>query len=266
MITLDNVAIAFPLPPAERAVILCAGNGKRLGGSPGPKALLEVGGRTILERQVSALRALGVRDVVLVVGYERERVYELCQKLGPALDVVFTFVVNEQWACTNTAYSMRLAAPYMAAQPTYTLNGDVLFPRSVLAGLAQSRRRVALAIDVKPCGAEEVKVALTDEDELAAIDKRLGTDGATGEFIGLARFDAEAGAAFARALDEELGDAGLMTYYDYALSRMARAFRAHGVRFQGVPMIEIDFPEDLARARDEVEPRIRALDAQAERC
>lgn len=246
-------------PSGERAVILAAGNGRRLGATRGPKALLEVGGSTILERQVDALRAAGVRDVVVVVGYQRERVVEACAPLGRRLGVRFTFVENESWAETNTAYSMSLAAPFMVGQPTFTLNGDVLFPRSLLRDLRVGRS-IALAIDVKACGAEEVKVLLDDHGRLNSIDKRLDPAGAAGEFIGVARFEGHAAQLFARALDDELHDAGLGTYYDYALARLPGHVRPYGVRFIGVPMIEIDFPEDLARARDEIEPRIRELD------
>jgi choline kinase len=249
-----------PALPEETAIILCAGRGARLGGDQGPKALLSVGGCSILERQTRALRAVGVRQIAVVVGHEPVRVVAACDDLARRLDVGFTFFHNVSWAHTNTAYSMRLATPFMRGRAAYTLNGDVLFPREVLRALRRSGKKIALAIDVKTCGAEEVKVVLDEGDRLLAIDKRLEANHATGELIGVARFDAEGGAAFARAVEDELCDAGINSYYDYALSRLPPAVAATGVRFHGVPMIEIDFPEDLARARDEVAPRIHALD------
>jgi choline kinase len=253
---------SYSIVRGARAVILAAGNGTRLAAS-GPKALLEVGGLSILERQVRALRAASVREIVVVVGYQRERLVAACDALAARLDVHFTFVANPRWAETNTAWSMALAAPLMVGAPTFTLNGDVLFPRAVLAALASAGGPIALAIDVKPCGDEEVKVTLDAGDRLLAIDKRLDRGEAIGEFIGIARFDDGASEPFARALAEELAQAGPHTYYDYALRRLPPALRPRGVRFTGVPMIEIDFPEDLARARVEVEPRIRELDREA---
>ncbi len=61
---------------APRAVILAAGFEPQLLPliKDRPKAMLEVKGRTILERQVGALRHCGVRDVVVVRGYKKERV------------------------------------------------------------------------------------------------------------------------------------------------------------------------------------------------
>jgi choline kinase len=247
-----------------RAIILAAGNGKRMGTTAGPKALLEIGETTILERQVAALVTAGVHEVVLVVGYQKQLVEHRCEQIARAHDVRFVFVENERWAETQTIWSMHLAAPYMEGASTFTLNGDVLFPRAVLPRLQQAGPQVALAIDEKRCGAEEVKVVLGSDDRLVEIHKGMEPTRAAGEFIGIAWFHPDAGARFRRALDAELGEHGATSYYDYALVRMSE-HPAFGVRFHGTPMIEIDFPEDLARAREEVAPRVDALDADYQR-
>src|SRR5207247_3071017 len=61
---------------APRAVILAAGFEPQLLPliQDRPKAMLEVKGRSILERQVEALRRCGVRDIVVVRGYRKERI------------------------------------------------------------------------------------------------------------------------------------------------------------------------------------------------
>jgi choline kinase len=245
---------------STRAIILCAGNGKRLGNTTGPKALLEIGETTILERQVTALAAAGVDEVVLVVGYERQLVERRAESIARTHGVRFLFVENERWAETQTIWSMHLAAPYMEGHATFTLNGDVLFPRAVLPRLKEAGPKVALAIDEKRCGAEEVKVVLDGDDRLVEIHKGMEPARAAGEFIGIAWFHPDAGVCFRGALEDELGAHGASTYYDYALLRMSEQ-PAYGVRFRGTPMIEIDFPEDLARARGEIAPLVDAVDA-----
>ena len=54
-----------------KAIILAAGVGKRLGDSvtEHPKCLLDLGGRTLLERMLDALDEVGVRDITVSVGY-----------------------------------------------------------------------------------------------------------------------------------------------------------------------------------------------------
>ena len=57
-------------------MILAAGRGTRLGalGSASPKALIEVGGRTMIERTVEALVAAGVRRVVVNVHHHAKAI------------------------------------------------------------------------------------------------------------------------------------------------------------------------------------------------
>lgn len=58
-----------------RAIIIAAGSATRLGkyGEGLPKSLLDVNGKTILERQVSLYRKNGVNDVIVIVGPYSEK-------------------------------------------------------------------------------------------------------------------------------------------------------------------------------------------------
>src|SRR2546422_7766194 len=58
-----------------KAVVLAAGEGARMGPftASEPKVMIPVGNRPILEHVVRALVDEGVHDIVLVVGYRRER-------------------------------------------------------------------------------------------------------------------------------------------------------------------------------------------------
>ena len=56
-----------------KAVMLAAGVGRRLYGDQNddlPKALLRFEGKTLLERHVGILKALGVDELVLIVGHQ----------------------------------------------------------------------------------------------------------------------------------------------------------------------------------------------------
>ena len=54
-----------------KAIILAAGKGTRLNGSGlKPKCLFDVGGRTLLARQLSALLESQLSEIVIVVGFE----------------------------------------------------------------------------------------------------------------------------------------------------------------------------------------------------
>ena len=70
-----------PRPPAPMAAtVLAAGLGRRLGNQP--KATLEIGGRSLLERLTAALRDAGIRDVSLVIGPYAEQLLPLAAACG----------------------------------------------------------------------------------------------------------------------------------------------------------------------------------------
>src|SRR5271157_4796958 len=62
-------------------LILAAGKGTRLKSSLA-KVLHPVGGRPLLEHVVRACRPLGAKKTIAVIGYQAEKVAEVCQSLG----------------------------------------------------------------------------------------------------------------------------------------------------------------------------------------
>jgi CTP:molybdopterin cytidylyltransferase MocA len=56
-----------PAPLRVGAVLLAAGSASRMGGQP--KCLLQLDGISLIERQISALLAAGVSDIVVVLGH-----------------------------------------------------------------------------------------------------------------------------------------------------------------------------------------------------
>ena len=109
-----------------QAVILAAGQGTRLKPLTDdlPKCLLDVGGKTIIFRQINALWSLGIKDIIVVVGYKADLVKEHIAKECPYAQIIF--VTNEDYATTNNIHSLALAMPYILSQ-YILLCGDVVF-------------------------------------------------------------------------------------------------------------------------------------------
>ncbi len=89
----------------RRAVILAAGYGMRMVPvSNTPKALLEVRGERLIERQIRQLRSAGVTEIRVVVGYRKEEFEYLSDRFG------VTLTVNPDYALRNNLHSLALAA------------------------------------------------------------------------------------------------------------------------------------------------------------
>ncbi len=116
-----------------KAVILAAGEGARMGPFTAsmPKVLIPVGNRPILEHVVQALVENGVRDIIMVVGYRRERIQAHFQD-GKAFGARITYVAEPKQL--GTAHSVRQAKPNLDS-PFVVLNGSSLIDRTFVADL-----------------------------------------------------------------------------------------------------------------------------------
>lgn len=109
----------------DNALILAAGKSSRF--VPfcydTPKGLLTCKGEVLIERQIEQLRAAGVDDIVIVVGYMMEQFAYLEEKYGA------TLVVNDEYALRNTHSSILAAADYL--KNTYICSSDDYFTENV---------------------------------------------------------------------------------------------------------------------------------------
>ncbi|HSW45156.1 MAG TPA: phosphocholine cytidylyltransferase family protein [Phycisphaerae bacterium] len=233
-----------------RAIILAAGAGRRLGLSI-PKCMIDLGGRSILHRQLDAFRAAGVDDFIIVVGHLREQVIEhLSGRPGR-----FTFIANDRYAETNTCYSLYLARSCIDRDFFYA-NADVLFDARLARRLCDpaNQQAAALAVQVGRCAEEEVKVIVRD-GRITRISKKLDPKDCLGEFVGVARFSATIAPAFVKALEICIEQENAVNdYFERAVDRLCGDWSLIPVDVSDLPCIEIDFPADLDRAKREISP------------
>lgn len=105
----------------KKAIILAAGFGMRMVpiNLSVPKALLEVHGEILIERQIRQLHEVGVKDIYVVVGFMKERFEYLIDEFNVKL------VVNQDYALKNNFHSMLLALKTMGHSNTYIVPGDI---------------------------------------------------------------------------------------------------------------------------------------------
>ena len=231
-----------------RALILAAGVSRRLYPHTyaTPKCLLEVGGKAIIHYQLEALRELGVKDITMIVGYYREMLIANIEKNFP--DLRFNFVVNHHYFETNTAYSVYAGRESFNGE-YLLMNADVVYPKELLSKLFNSHYENALAVDIKSCGREEVKVIDGGENKVTAIGKDLIEDQCLGEFIGVAKFSSVFVEQFIRALGSLIEAGGKNDYFEAGIEQLLEKLQVHYVDVSEYPCLEIDFIEDLESAR-----------------
>jgi choline kinase len=243
-----------------RGVILAAGKGARLNGTAAdrPKCLVKIGGVSLLERQIDALRAAGVRDIVVVVGCQADRVR---REAGAGV----TIVENPRFAETNSLYSLWLARGSLPGG-FIALNCDVLFHPRLLDDLLTARYEDALLVAPRessaPYGSEEMKVTVR-AGRVVAMSKSLDPAEADGENVGIVRFGPSGARVLVDIMDRTIAGGRLRDWAPYAFERFASERPLYAIGTRGLPWIEIDFPEDYSRAVSEVLPLIENATALA---
>src|SRR5580692_10728181 len=122
-----------------RAVILAAGRGSRMGhfGDDRPKCLVELEGKPLVERQISALRRGGVDEIGVVRGYRAEMI-DL-----PGL----CYFANERWAETNMVMSLAAAAPWLRSGPVIVSYADIFYRSELVRGLKGAPGDLVISFD-----------------------------------------------------------------------------------------------------------------------
>lgn len=236
-----------------KGVILAAGKGSRLNGTAGdkPKCLVEAGGVTLIARQIRALRAAGLDDVVVVVGCQADRVRAAC---GP--DV--TYVENSRFAETNSLYSLWTARALLY-EGFVVLNCDVLFHPALLDDLLTTHHDAALLVAYREPGQaygdEEMKVRV-GAGRVLDLSKTMDPDEADGENLGIVKFGPQSAPRLLEILDRIVAEGRLREWAPQAFAEFAQERPLYALGTRGYPWIEIDFPEDYQRAIREVLPAI----------
>ena len=235
------------------AIILAAGKGTRLDGAAvKPKCLVEIGGSTLLHRQIETLRSLDVNKIVVVIGFGGESIRREC---GDEI----SFVENSQFAETSSLYSLWLAREHLT-DGFVVLNCDVLFHPQMLADLLESDRDDALLIsdtDPNPLGDEEMKVKVKEE-LVVDISKDIDPLEADGENVGIVKFSPSGARLLVDYMNTLIASGAVKDWAPRAFREFARRHPLHALSTRGLPWIEIDFPEDYQRAVNEVYPKIES--------
>lgn len=240
-----------------RGIILAAGRGRRLEPVlPGqPKCLITFGEKSLIQHQIAALIQAGIEEAVVVVGYEKQQIVDHLKNEQCSI----TFIENPIYDETNTIYSLWLAREFFNDSFIY-FNADVLFDYRIVKRLCEGAETSNLACMPGLCGEEEVKVAVGGS-RIVEIGKNIPKGKCYGEFIGIAKFDRRDNKRFAEILDECIQDKSTWEYFfEYAVNFLVKETEVKAVDISDLPATEIDFPEDLEYAREEIFPKLASLE------
>ena len=263
------------------AIILAAGRGMRLYGgdrASTPKCMENINGISIIHYQIRNCLSCGINRFIIVVGYKKDILESHILEVLKQEQVIF--IENERFAETNTLYSLWLTHDHMKESFIY-FNADVLFHPELLKKLYERRFQnvSTLLIEKKAVGEEEVKVICQNRSgdfqspcrgvarnelhpirsgdfqsppysKITRINKQIDPSVAEGEFIGIGMFVHTDSDIFIESLKQGIDEGQHNNYFEWAVDLMCSQTELRAIYTDGLPCIEIDFPEDLVRAKE----------------
>ncbi len=118
-----------------KAIILAAGYGKRLN-IGFPKCLIQVNGKSLLDKLVCDLRDIGIDDISVVVGYQYNKIKNQLVKQ----------YLNEDWSSTDEFYSL-LCAKKELNDDVIVLFSDIVIHKEILERVKNINNDIAVMCD-----------------------------------------------------------------------------------------------------------------------
>lgn len=245
------------------AIILAAGVGSRLFGdsrTQPPKSLIEFDGKTLLARHIAFLQKIGVTKLTLVAGYRKDLVTKEAAACAPE---GFLEIVENPMYRGGSIISMWYAREtYRRGESVLFMDADVLYDTEILTRLIDSAWDSAFVYDEDlDEGDDPVRICLRDGAVVDFGKRIVGQFDAMGEWPGFMKVSAETGPLIAASLENYIEGGQLMATYEEAI-RDVIVGGPQGVfgivDISDLDWVEIDFPEDLERAREVILPKLKS--------
>jgi choline kinase len=236
-----------------------------IAGEQRPKVLLRFGGRTLLQRHIEILEFCGVDDISVVVGYRAQSIRDEIRALGRGGQV--SLIDNPRYSEGSVVSLWSAGDALSNGDETLLMDGDVLYDWRLMQRLTQSSRANCLLMDrnIEP-GDEPVKLCITDGRIVDFHKKPQYAHEWHGESVGFFKLTAQTTAALLVGAGNYVASGRQDEEYeeplrDLILSSDPRLFGFEDIT--GLPWSEIDFPLDVARARNSIVPRLAATTVEA---
>lgn len=237
-----------------RAILLAAGRGRRLE-QKAPKCLLEIDGKTLLERHVAALTKAGITALTIVVGYEQQMIRSFVADRRSKWSLPIEFIENPDYL-RGSIVSLQKAADQLLEGAIY-MDADVLYPSALMRRLVETKHENSVLLDTRSEETGEEMMLGTVQGRVWAVARKVspiappngGAWEVVGEAVGFCKVSGEGAKVLKRYLDQEVAAGRLDQEYEAAMNLAFKESTWGFERVDDFAWTEIDFQEDVLKAR-----------------
>lgn len=150
-----------------QAIILAAGMGKRLGEltKGNTKCMVTVNGISLIDRLLTQLCSVNLARVVIVVGYEGEKLQEY---IGKRYDtkLKIEYINNPIYQQTNNIYSLALAKRKLVEDDTLLIESDLIFDDSLFSMILDDSNPNVALVDKYEAWMDGTMVHIDEENNI----------------------------------------------------------------------------------------------------
>jgi len=230
-----------------KVIIMAAGRGTRISRhiNKMAKCTLEIKGqKTLIEYIIEAFQNKGIRDIVLVVGYQGASLESLTAKYGIKIHY------NNFFDITNSIASLWFARQELEGQDEVILmNGDVFFEERFIDTLVAERLSPVFYADERRVKEADYRFCYRN-GLLVKHGKDLKSEETTGEYVGVAKISGPDVAKVRARLDEMIGAQKHSLWWEDTIYDYCAEEEVYVRNVRDLFWAEIDYIEDYQRIQD----------------
>lgn len=241
-----------------KAIILAAGMGTRIRPLTDkmPKAFIEIDGVSLIKRSLDNLEKVGIREVIIVIGYKGSYFKERMGNRYKNLNI--TYVINPEYQETGSMFSLSQIEG-LIHEDILLLESDLLYELKALTTLINSNElNVILTAPLSGSG-DEVFICVNENNELVNLGKRIKeSNNAIGELVGITKLSLDFLAKLFNKAKEDYRQNEKNYHYEEVIFKLSKTYQIKCILSE-LAWIEIDNFDDLKRAKEVIYPRIKNI-------
>ena len=227
-------------------VILAAGRGSRLReiSKNKPKSFINIfKQKKIIEYQISVLKKINVKKIIIVIGYKKEFFYKKFSK-----DKKITFVINKDWNKSNVLHSFYKVINYIDDDFIF-VHADSIVDIRLYKMFLKSKNSTLPYKQKKKYPDEDMKLYLKNKKALLT-KKNISNLKPKGEFLGIAYFKRNLVNEFKNKLQLLKKNKKYSSlFFEDLINKISKKYIIDIKNIGKLKYVEIDFPEDLIEAK-----------------
>jgi choline kinase len=237
----------------KTAVILAAGMGTRLREAHAdmPKGFVELGGKAIIEQSIARLEQAGISDIVIVTGFAAEYYHKLAVRYEGLIRIVH----NPDYADSGSMYSL-FCARDVVDDGFLLLESDIIYESRALDILIGHESPDALLLSGPTNAGDEVYVEAPNGLLVNMSKDRAQLLSVAGELVGISKISPDLYRLMNHLAREHFKESLHFDYETGSLVAAAQSWEIACPIVRDLVWAEIDDPDHLQRARNEILPRL----------